>query len=118
MLWTPGNYLSVPEKTVVANIRDVDARWLKESHYVYIGRNWNGLKSQGWGNPFHLIHPWSDAERNHCLEQYKKWFFSPEREKLREKALRELQQKVLVCFCHPKACHGHVLADWVNGHGG
>jgi hypothetical protein len=28
--------------------------------------------------------------------------------------LKELKGKVLGCWCHPKGCHGHVLAKLVN----
>jgi hypothetical protein len=32
-----------------------------------------------------------------------------------ERVKRELRHKILGCWCHPKACHGDVLAEIANG---
>ena len=57
-----------------------------------------------WGNPF----PITPAEnRAAVIEKYKQYIMK--KPQLLE-ALPELKDKVLGCWCHPKACHGDVLA--------
>jgi len=78
----------------------------KEKYDVYIGR------PSKWGNP------WSHKEgttaryktetREEAIEKYVVWLSSQE-DLLAD--LYELKDKTLGCWCHPKACHGHVLAE-------
>jgi len=69
-----------------------------------------------WGNPF-IMH--SEQDRETVVEQYREWLMkSPEAKHLRA-AIRhgELNDKKLVCWCHPKSCHGDVLQEMVQLHG-
>jgi hypothetical protein len=75
----------------------------KEEYDVYIGR------PGPYGNPFY------SGTRKEVIEKYSHWFYLPEQAELRERAKKELKGKVLGCWCKPKACHGDVLADFVNG---
>ena len=68
-----------------------------ETYDVYIGR------SSKWGNPFIIGR---DGDRQEVIKKYRDWIIT--RPKLME-ALPELQNKVLGCWCSPKACHGEVL---------
>ncbi len=70
----------------------------KESYDVYIGR------PSKWGNPFDV----KTYGRGTCIELYSRW--------IREqtdllKDLHELKGKTLGCWCHPKDCHGDILAE-------
>ena len=67
---------------------------------VYIGR---GGK---WGNPF----PEKQYGRYGCIVEYEKYL----KKSPLINDLAELKGKTLGCYCAPKACHGHVLADLVN----
>jgi hypothetical protein len=73
---------------------------------VYIGR------PSKWGNRFtHLARSRADivvGSREEAVARYKEWILT-QPELLA--ALSELQGKVLGCWCAPKACHGHVLAE-------
>jgi len=69
-----------------------------------------------WGNPF-AMH--GEKDRETVVEQYREWLMkSPEAKHLRTAIRRgELNDKKLVCWCHPKACHGDVLLEMVELHG-
>lgn len=70
---------------------------------VYIGR------PSPWGNPFAMS---KVVSRDEALVKFKEWIKTqPE---LIEKIKRELKGKDLVCFCHPKPCHGDVLIEIAN----
>ena len=69
---------------------------------VYIGR---GSK---WGNPFYIG---KDGTREEVIDKYEKY--------IRNKpellnALHELENKVLGCYCKPKACHGDILVKLIK----
>lgn len=92
--------------TTVVNLR-------KEPYDVYIGR---AGKGQGgyFGNPFTLMGS-SDQERHMVLVQYRLWFevkikTDPEF----KQRIQSLKGKRLGCFCKPKACHGDVIAEYLN----
>jgi hypothetical protein len=76
----------------------------KEPYDVYIGR------PSKWGNPFTIG---KDGTRDEVLEKYARWFLS--RPDLIEQARKELKGKVLGCWCAPKTCHGHVIAEVIDG---
>lgn len=75
-----------------------------ETYDVYIGR------PSKWGNPFsHLPDTLAEfrvSTREEAISRYREWIIT--RPELME-ALPELQNKVLGCWCSPKACHGEVL---------
>ena len=75
-----------------------------ETYDVYIGR------PSKWGNPFsHLPDTLAEFRvntREEAISRYREWIIT--RPELME-ALPELQNKVLGCWCSPKACHGEVL---------
>lgn len=73
----------------------------REPFDVYIGR------PSKWGNPFPLVKGASDEERADCLAKYTEWLLA-QPQLLAQ--LGELRDKVLGCWCAPKACHGDVLA--------
>lgn len=85
----------------------------KDAHDIYIGR-----PSQ-WGNPFsHLpagtLARYITKTREDAIEQYAKWILKPEQAKLRA-LIPGLKGKKLGCWCHPKTCHGDVLAAMAEG---
>ena len=84
-----------------------------EKYDVYIGR------PSIFGNPFKLN---AGESRDATLERYRSWLMLPEQAALRERAHRELKNKVLGCWCKPRAgfngqllCHGQILAGMVEG---
>ena len=69
---------------------------------IYIGR------PSKWGNPFVIG---TDGTREEVVAKYREYLLN-NRELLA--ALEELEDKVLGCWCSPKACHGDVLAELAN----
>ena len=87
-------------KTKVVN------KYHDEPYDVYIGR---GSK---WGNPF--THKQGTkakfvvGSRDEAVAAFREWILT-QPQLLAD--LHELKGKTLACFCAPKACHGHVLAE-------
>lgn len=86
---------------------------------VYIGRDNPrlGLRGVGFGNPFSHRAP-SHAEfrvatREEAIERFEAWVL--EQPELLERIKRELNGKILGCWCVPLPCHGWVLARIANG---
>jgi hypothetical protein len=81
----------------------------REPYDVYIGR---GSK---WGNPFSHKHGTKATcivpTRDDAIQSYDSYLkTSPEL----IAAIGELKGKILGCWCHPKACHGHLLAHYAE----
>lgn len=71
---------------------------------VYIGR---GSK---WGNPYAIGF---DGDRDEVIRRFK-YDFERGFLKFSKSDLLELRGKVLGCHCKPAACHGDVLAQYLN----
>lgn len=90
--------------------------WTRDEHFVYIGRKREGMH---FGNPF-SARPMSLAEvkvgsREESIDAFRDWLdgqahqeVEPERRKWILDNMWRLKGKTLVCFCHPKDCHGDV----------
>lgn len=91
--------------TTVIHIKD------RQPSDIYIGRA--GHREDGYfGNPFKLS---AQESRSDTIERFKAWFLNrvktdPE---YRQRVLA-LRGKRLVCFCKPLACHGDVIAEWLE----
>jgi len=74
--------------------------------YEYIGRG------AYWGNPYSMYEDGDDREE--VIRKYK-YDFDYEKFLKKEKTeVYKLAGKRLGCFCKPLACHGDVLADFLN----
>ena len=90
--------------TSVVNIRTSD-------YDVYIGRAGKG-KDGYFGNPFKLN---SFDSREATIELYRKYFYERLETDLEfKRRIHELKGKILGCFCKPYACHGDVIAEYLN----
>ena len=84
-----------------------------DEYDVYIGRAVveHGIENSKWGNPFVMVDD-SDAERKRAINAYREWVVAqPEL----MQSLEELRGKRLGCWCAPKACHGDVLIQLLDG---
>lgn len=88
-------------ETIVVNIRDYD-HLTHPGSYVVIDR------TTKWGNPFLLSNLRADGNRVDVINQYRDWI---QTQPALLAALPELRGKVLVCWCAPLPCHGHVLKE-------
>jgi hypothetical protein len=78
---------------------------------VYIGRPGHGLQGP-FGNPFVVgVH----GTRGECVRLFEEWFASDTAKEYRELIhTRIIPNDVLGCFCKPAACHGDIIARYVN----
>lgn len=94
--------------TRVINIKQEVAYQAEKSTeiYEYIGRG------SYWGNPYSMYEDGDD--RDEVIRKYK-YDFDFEKFPNKEKSeVYKLAGKRLGCFCKPQACHGDVLADYLN----
>lgn len=95
------------ENLIKLGYKDLDD-WLKDKNHIYIGRNMSmyvkGATKSKWCNPFSV----KKYGRDKCLELYKEYIKS---NKQLLKDLKELDGKILGCWCSPNKCHGDILLD-------
>jgi hypothetical protein len=91
-------------QTVVVNIH-------KEPFDVYIGRRGRGQDGY-FGNPFRIG---DGISREDAVNRFQKYFAERiEKDSEFRRRILALKGKRLGCFCKPKACHGDVIAEWLN----
>ena len=91
-------------QTVVVNI-------YKEQFDTYIGRAGRGYDGY-FGNPFRMG---TGISRESVVQKFQKYFIDRiEKDTEFKRRILALKGKRLGCFCKPKACHGDVIADWLN----
>jgi hypothetical protein len=91
-------------QTVVVNI-------YKEQFDVYIGRAGRGEDGY-FGNPFRMG---NGISREDAVQRFQRYFIDRiEKDSEFKRRILALKAKRLGCFCKPKACHGDVIADWLN----
>jgi hypothetical protein len=107
------SYSSLIENTKKAGIKSriIDAEITKvvnidkgEKHDTYIGR---GSK---WGNPYVIG---IDGDRDEVIQKFK-YDFDGGFLKFSKEEVHDLKGKSLGCHCHPAACHGDVIAKYLN----
>ncbi len=74
-------------------------------HDIYIGRG------SPWGNPYAI--GFEGDERDDVIRKYKYDFDRGFLKSSKEDALK-LKGRVLGCHCKPMACHGDVIAEYLN----
>jgi hypothetical protein len=99
--------LGIPGKKISVKLATVANKDRGETFDVYIGRG------TIWGNPY-PIGPAGDRE-----EVLRKYQYDFDRRLLRffedhDNNVKKIQGKVLGCHCKPAACHGDILAAYVN----
>ncbi|MFT6371805.1 MAG: hypothetical protein ACJAZT_000534 [Gammaproteobacteria bacterium] len=109
---TPVRLIKIVITRVVNIKRESQYESLKSTpEYEYIGRG------SYWGNPYSMIGGNDEGgidDRDEVIRKFKYDFdldLFPNKEK---KELIKLEGKRLGCFCKPAACHGDILADYLN----
>lgn len=97
--------------TQVIRMSQAPVGWQTNPEYVYIGRAGHG--SDGYfGNPFPLQ---QEHRRAEVLNRYREYFHDRMfRDDEFNHAIEFLRGKTLVCFCKPFACHGDVIAEYLD----
>ena len=103
----------VVSKTAVANLKNY-----KKRDGVYIGRanSRAGYQTSKWANPFKVT---KEMPREEAIRRYAQYlreeYWSPPHPYASPTflwiALQELRGQTLMCWCDPKRCHGHLLAE-------
>lgn len=79
-----------------------------DAYDVYIGRAGHGFDGY-FGNPY------SAASRTVNIQFFESYFYGRvEKDPLFRARVLALKGKRLGCFCKPKACHGEVIAEYLN----
>lgn len=94
--------------TIVVNIYD-------KAFDVYIGRGKNGIipdpPTYGFlGNPYKV----EDHGLDEALRLFREYFLKRVENPKFCEAVLAVRGKRLGCFCKPKACHGDIIAEWVD----
>lgn len=94
--------------TRVVNIKnDEEFKGVKSTaEYEYIGRG------SYWGNPYSMYD--EGESREEVILKYKYDFDFDKFPNKKKNEVYKLAGKRLGCFCKPQACHGDVLADFLN----
>jgi Domain of unknown function (DUF4326) len=91
-------------QTVVVNI-------YQEQFDTYIGRAGRGEDGY-FGHPFRMG---TGISREDAVQRFQKYFTERiQKDAEFNRQVLALKSKRLGCFCKPKACHGDVIADWLN----
>lgn len=110
--WLRSNGIIMREiKTPITRVINIkkDTRFEGQTHtseYEYIGRG------SYWGNPYSM-HEEGEC-RDEVIRKYKYDFDFDKFPNKEKSAVFSLAGKTLGCFCKPLACHGDVLADFLN----
>lgn len=99
--------LEISSRIVTIETTKVSNKDRGDEYDIYIGRG------TPWGNPFAIGH--DGMTREDVIEKYRIFFndnFANNPEKLKE--LKSLRNKTLGCHCKPAACHGDIIADFLN----
>lgn len=99
--------LSIPTRVVSLNLTIVVNKDKTPVYDVYIGRG------TVWGNPYQIG---TDGDRDEVIRKFKYDF---ERGFLKahqdfQHNIDMLKGKVIACHCKPAACHGDVIAKYIN----
>ncbi len=94
--------------TKVINIKiETDYENQRDSqYYQYIGRG------SYWGNPYSMYE--NGDSREDVIRKYKYDFDFNKFINKDKSQVYKLHGKILGCFCKPDACHGDILADFLN----
>ena len=91
-------------KTTVVNLK-------RDPYDVYIGREGRGFEGP-FGNPY-LV---AKDSRDRAIEKFSIYFYTRmEFDPIFREKVLALKGKRLGCFCKPQACHGDVIAEYLDG---
>jgi len=103
----PLRFIKIAITRVVNIKRETKYKSKKSTNkYEYIGRG------SYWGNPHSMYE--KGASREEVIRKYKYDFDNDMFPNKKKSEVYKLAGKRLGCFCKPQACHGDVLADFLN----
>lgn len=78
---------------------------------TYIGRACAEFPESIFHNPFRIG---KDGTRAEVIAKFAAYFYAPEQWDLRLATWHLSEDVILGCWCHPEACHGDIIAGYVN----
>lgn len=100
---------NIPTKVFPIQVTKVVNKDRDNDFDAYIGRG------TPWGNPFHVGKQEGQFDRGEAIEKYKEHF---EKNILGDESKRRglfgLRGMRIACHCKPLACHGDVIAEYLN----
>lgn len=98
----------IKTKLIPISVTNVVNKNTTDQYDIYIGRG------SPWGNPFAIGHG-EGPDRAEVITRYRDYF----EEKINSDAafrngILSMRGMRLACFCKPEACHGDVIADYLN----
>jgi hypothetical protein len=103
----------IPLRLIPIEITKIANKDRGDAYDIYIGRG------TPWGNPFPIDVTGKGDTREDVIRKYKAYFdaeFLSNPEK--HKALLSLRGYRLACHCKPMACHGDIIAAYLNSYEG
>lgn len=95
-------------RLIAIQVTKVVNKTLTDKYDIYIGRG------TPWGNPFAISHG-DGPDREEVIEKYKDYF---SKKIVEDEAFRNgiigMKGLRLACFCKPQACHGDVIAEYLD----
>jgi hypothetical protein len=99
----------IPTKLLAVTVTRVVNKKITKDFDVYIGRG------TPWGNPFAISHSDDGPDRADVIEKYKEYFYEKiDTDAVFRKGILGLRGLRLACFCKPEACHGDVIAKYLD----
>jgi hypothetical protein len=105
--------VKIPLRLISVEITKIANRDRGDTYDIYIGRG------TPWGNPFPIDVTGKGDTRDDVIRKYKDYFeaeFLNNPEK--RKTLLSLRGYRLACHCKPLACHGDIIANYLNSYEG
>lgn len=100
---------NIPTKVFPILVTEVVNKERNNDFDAYVGRG------TPWGNPFHVGKQEGQFDRDVAIEKYKEHF---EKNILGDESMRRgllgLRGMRIACHCKPLACHGDVIAEYLN----
>lgn len=100
---------NIPMKVHSIEVTEIVNKERTDDYDAYIGRG------TPWGNPYHVGKQEGQFERDEAIEKYRSHF---EENILGDESKRRglfgLRGMRLACHCKPLACHGDVIAGYLN----
>ncbi|MCV2358080.1 DUF4326 domain-containing protein [Paucibacter sp. TC2R-5] len=102
-------YEKIPTKLFSCKVTRIVNKKLTDKYDLYIGRG------SLWGNPF-VISRDDGPDRMEVIEQYKSYFLQKlATDPAFKRGVLGLRGLRLACHCKPDACHGDVIAEYLDG---
>lgn len=98
----------IPIKVIPVQVTRVVNKKITDKYDIYIGRG------SPWGNPYAISHG-EGPDRAEVIEKYREYFY----EKIKsdsafKRGILGMKGMRLACFCKPEACHGDIIADYID----